>query len=128
MFVEKNLANFRVHTKSKLLGRPRPSLTAEGNLDDEFGEGDKTGSSTKGSWSMSGEFRLKLYHPDNETLTIPLKYVDLMSQTQTSINNVFDNTTMFFGPKRRVSIFLRSGLGLQDSTSYAQGFLKDTSG
>ena len=36
--------------------------------------------------------------------------------------------SMTEGPKRRVSIFLRSGLGLQDSRSYVQDFLKDTSG
>ena len=31
---------------------------------------------------------LKLYDPDNETFPIPLKYVGVMRQTQTSINNV----------------------------------------
>ena len=53
-------------------------------------------SSTQDSWSMSGDFinqhhaelRLKLYDPDNETFPIPLKYVDVMRQTQTSLNNV----------------------------------------
>ena len=33
-----------------------------------------------------------------------------------------------YGPKRRVSICLRSALGQQDSRSYGQDFLKDTSG
>ena len=31
---------------------------------------------------------LKLYDPDNETFPIPVKYVDLMRQTQTSTNSV----------------------------------------
>ena len=85
---------------------------------------------------MSGEFinrhheelRLEFYDPDNEAFPIPLRYVDVMGQTQTSITNQCLLLSMIFGPKRRVSIFLRSGLGLQDSSSYVQDFLKDTSG
>ena len=34
--------------------------------------------------------------------------------------------SMMYEPKRRVSLFLRSGLGLQDSRSYEQDFLEDT--
>ena len=61
---------------------------------------------TKDSLSMNGEFiyrhheepRWKLYDRDNETIPIPLKYVDDMRQTQANTNNV--------------STILRSGLGL----------------
>ena len=84
----------------RLLGRPKPSSTAEGNLereaDVEIEEGDIKGNQTEDSSSMSGEFiyrhheehRLTSYDPDNETYPIPLKYADVMRQTQTSINNV----------------------------------------
>ena len=34
------------------------------------------------------EARLKFYDPDNETISIPLKYVDEVRQTQTSMSNV----------------------------------------
>ena len=63
-----------------------------------------------------------------ETLPIPLKYVDVIRESQTSRNKASGRESMIFGPKRRVSILLRSGLGLQDSRSYVQGFLKDASG
>ena len=53
------------------------------------------------------EPRLKLYDPDNEIFPIRLKYVDVMRQTQTSVNNVSEISSMIYGPKRRVSIFLR---------------------
>ena len=36
--------------------------------------------------------------------------------------------SMIDGPKRRVSIIPRSGPGLQNSSSYVQGVLKDASG
>ena len=63
-------------------------------------EGDKEGRKTEDSWSTTGiffiyrhheELRLKLYDPDHETFPIPLKYVDVMRQTQTSINNVSEH-------------------------------------
>ena len=50
------------------------------------------------------EVRLKLYDSDDETFPIPLKYIDVMRQIQTS------------------------GLGLQDSKSYVQDYLKDSNG
>ena len=34
------------------------------------------------------ELGLKFYDPDSEAFPIPLKYVDVMRQIQTSINNV----------------------------------------
>ena len=48
---------------------------------------------------MSGEFiyrhheepRLKFYDPDNETFSIPLKYVNVMRQTLTSTNHVSEH-------------------------------------
>ena len=54
-------------------------------------KGVKKESSTKDSWSMSGDFffqhhdepRLKLYDPVNETFPILCKYVDVMRQCQT---------------------------------------------
>ena len=56
----------------------------------------KKGSKNEYSCSMSGELfyrhheepRLKLHDPENGTLLIPLKYVDVMRLTQTSTNNV----------------------------------------
>ena len=98
--------------------------------DVEIEEGDRKGIGTEDSWSMSGEFiyrrleehRLKLYDPGNETFPIPLKYVDAMRQTQTSIKRCS------YRPERRVLIFLMSGLGLQDSRSHAQDSLKDSCG
>ena len=71
----------------------------EGNLeredDCEIEDGDKKESKTEKSWSMSGniihrhheELRLKRYDSDIETFLIPLKYVDVMKQTQTNINS-----------------------------------------
>ena len=122
----------------RLLGRPGPSSTAEGYLEREdnveIEEGDRTGSTTEDSWSMCGdsiyrhhnELLLQFYDQNNETFPIPLKDVDVVRQTHTSISKVSEY--MINGPKRRVPIFLRSGLGLQDSRSYVQDFLKDTSG
>ena len=37
------------------------------------------------------EFRLKLYHTENETSPIPLKYVDAVRQTQTSVFNISEH-------------------------------------
>ena len=120
--------------------RPRPSLPAEGNLepedDAEIEEGDNKGSTTEDSWSMSGELiyrhheerRLKFYDPDNETFPIPLIYFNVMRQTQTKkINMSLNILSVIHVSKRRVSLLLRSGLRLQDSRSYEQDFLKDTS-
>ena len=106
-----NIQKRRTIRKRRL--RTRPSSTADRNLDQkddvEIEEGDKKGSNTRGSWSMSRiyisppheEVRLKLYDSDNGTFPIPLKYIDVMRQIQTT------------------------GLGLQDSGSYVQDFLKD---
>ena len=54
-----------------------------------------TTSTTEDSWSMCGDFicrhheehRLKFYDPDNETFRIPFKGVDVMRQTQTSLDS-----------------------------------------
>ena len=73
------------------------------------------------------EPRVKLHDPENETFPVPLKYVDVMRQTHASTNNVSENIINDIW-KRMVSIFLRSGLGLQDSTSCVHDFPKDTSG
>ena len=55
----------------KLLCRPRPPSTAEGNLeqedDVEIKEGDKKGSRTEDSC----ELRLKFYDPEDDTFPIP---------------------------------------------------------
>ena len=127
--------NSKTSWSSKTIMNSGENLEREHDV--EIEEGDRKGSNTEDSWSMSGEFiyrhheehRLKLYDPDNETFPIPLKYVDVMRQTQTSIKRCSLNlSSMIYVPERRVSIFLRSGLGLQDSRSYVQGFLKDTSG
>ena len=69
---------------SRFSDRARPSSIAEGRFeqqhDVETEEGDKKGSNKEDSWSMSGEFfrhheefRLKLYDPDNETFSIPIR-------------------------------------------------------
>ena len=67
--------------------------------DVEIEERDKKFRNTEDSWSVSGEFifrhheelRLKLYGTENETFPIPLKYVDVMRQTHTSICNVSEH-------------------------------------
>ena len=76
-----------------------PSSIAEGNIepedDVEIEKGDKKWRKTEDSWSLSGESlyrhheepRLKFHDP----LPIPLKYVDTMRQTQTSVNNVSEH-------------------------------------
>ena len=127
--------NSKTSWSSKTIINSGENLEREDDV--EIEDGDRKGINTEDSWSMSGEFiyrhheehRLKPYDPDNETFPIPLKYVDVMRQTQTSIKRCSLNmSSMIHGPERRVSIFLRSGLGLQESRSYVQGFLKDTSG
>ena len=87
----------------RLLGRPRPSSTAQGNPEREddvdIEEDDQKGSKTEDSWSTRDnlfyrhheELRLELYDPDNEPFPIHLKYVVVLTQTQTSINNVSIN-------------------------------------
>ena len=83
----------------RLLSRSRPSSTVDGNLeredDCEIEDGDIKESKSEESWSMSGEFiyrhheelRLKRYDSDIQTFLIPLKYVDVMRQTQTNIKS-----------------------------------------
>ena len=97
----------------RLPGRSRTSSTAAGNLEPEDGveikEGDKKRRNTEGSWSMSGEFvyrhheqpRLKFYNPDHESLQIPLKYVDVMRQIQTSINKVSEHIIKDLGTEAK---------------------------
>ena len=65
----------------------------------EIEEGDKKGSTTEDLWSMSRELkyphhedvRLKLHDPEHETFPILFKHVNVMRQTQTSINNVSEH-------------------------------------
>ena len=82
---------------NKNFGRSEPFSLTKGNLEeDEFREGDRK----EDSWSISRNFiyrhhdapGTKLYIPHNETFPIPLTYVDVTRQTQTSINNAFENT------------------------------------
>ena len=73
---------------------------------------------------MKKEPRLKLYDPDNETFPIPLKYVDVVRQTQTSINNVFEHVISDAWTEAQGVILSEDG----NSRSYVQNFLKDTSG
>ena len=63
----------------KLLGRPRPSSTTEGNRyredDVEIEEGDKQGSKTEDSWCITRhqeEPCSKLHDPVNETIPDPI--------------------------------------------------------
>ena len=44
------------------------------------------------------------------------------------MNNVSEMLSMSYGRKRRVSVFLRGGLELQDSRSYVPNYRKDSSG
>ena len=45
------------------------------------------------------EPQLKMSDPDNETFLSPLKYVDVMRRTDTSMNNVSETLSMTCGPK-----------------------------
>ena len=94
------------------------------------------GGETWEPWSMSGEFtyrhheelRLKLYDTENETFPIHWNAStqwDKLTRVYTMSLNILP---MVYGPKRRRSVFMRSGLGAQDSRSFVQGFLKDTRG
>ena len=63
MYSYKKITNFPcADGPRRLPNRPRPSSTAEGNLeqedDVEIEEGDKKGNKTEESWSMSGDFCL----------------------------------------------------------------------
>ena len=69
---------------------------------------------------------LRLYIADDDMFLVPLKYVDVMKLTET-INDVSHILSMVYRPKRRVSIFLRSGLELQDSRSHVRGVQEDKS-
>ena len=69
-----------------------------------------------------------LIETDNETFPIPLKYVDVMGQTQTSMNNVSEQNVNDIWTEAKGVILSGSALGLQDSRSNVQGFLKDASG
>ena len=88
----------------RLPHRQSPSLPAEGlepEGDVEIEEGDKKREDTQKirARSTSGvfiyrhheELRLKFYDSDNETFPIPLKYVDVMRETQNNINNVSEH-------------------------------------
>ena len=77
-------------------------VSAGGNRDVEIEEGDTQEKQNR----RFVVHRLKLHDPENETFPIPLKYVDVMRQTQTSI--ILNQLSMIHGPKRRVSIFLRN--------------------
>ena len=94
---------------------------------DEIEKGDKKESSTKGSWSIRGDYmyrhhkklRLKLYDPDSETFPI------LLTRLKRVLTMSLNILSMKHGPKRILSISLRSGLGLHYSRSHVQDFLKD---
>ena len=84
----------------RLPRRPRPSSTAEGNMEQEEDvESDEENDSMIHDWRIylstssriSFEGSLKLYVSDYEPLLIRLKYVDVMRQTQTCVNNVSEN-------------------------------------
>ena len=71
------------------------------------------------------ELRLKFYDPGNETILDP---IELRRRDETKLRRVktmsLKISTMTCGPKQKVSIFQRSGLGVQDSRSYVQDLLK----
>ena len=54
-------------------------------------KGDTKESSTKDSLSMSGDLQQRHHEEPHETLPIPLQYVDVMRQTQASMNNVSEH-------------------------------------
>ena len=110
VFVKEDFEHHCAYGTQKISWSSKKIINSGENLeredDVEIEEGDRKGINTEDSWSMSGEFiyrrhenhRLKLYDPGNETFPIPLKYVDAMRQTQTSIQRCS------YGPERRVSI------------------------
>ena len=92
VFVKVDYEFQRANGTLRIANRPRRETSSKKE------EGDKKGRKKEDSWSMSGEFnyrhheepRLKLYDRDNETFPTPSKYVDVMRQTQTRINNVYE--------------------------------------
>ena len=66
-------------TRISACNRPRPSVIAEGHIKPE----DKKGKTTEDSWRTS----FLVSRP-----TTLLKYIDVMRQTQTSLNNLFEHS------------------------------------
>ena len=66
-------------TRISVCNRPRPSVIAEGNIKPE----DKKGKTTEDSWRTS----FLVSRP-----TTLWKYIDVMRQTQTSLNNLFEHS------------------------------------
>ena len=56
------------------------------------------------SYRHHEEPRLSIYDSDDDTLPIPLKYVDVMRQTQKSTNDVSENTFSDFRTEANVTL------------------------
>ena len=86
---------------------------------------------------MSGNFtyrhhqdlRVTLYEPDENTFPVPLKYIHVMRQKETDIDNVSESAiNNMWTENKNVRLFLKNGQEQPDSKSFVHDFLKEMHG